>query len=390
MSDIYRGRAPKEDYDKLLEMLNNVFFLDDDETPKRDFLTLLPKLYKKEYDPCYANFIAEVDGKIKGAVGLYPVECVAGGLKLSIQGIGNVAVARDSRREGYMIDCLKMALDAAMEEGADLSMLGGDRHRYGYFGFEPMGVSYGFRLRDRDLKHKAPKGEIKCEVHPLTPEDREIFVKINEVFASMPFSPVRPLDSFYDIMCSWNCTPYYVTENGELIGWFTVGRDGSGVGEFKPVKADDWYKLLAKVMEITGGDSFRVSAPAFDTELVSVLEQVSGGVDVNHAEHFNVFNFERVIQAFLNVKASMEELAQGSIVMLIHGVKKDERLKITVSENKPVVEAVGDDVPADIELEHREAQRLIGSLVSVKRASLPAAPRSWFPLPMYFYGTDGV
>ena len=95
--ELYKGRAKKEDTKKLMEMLDDVFFRDDEDN--RDFLSLLPKLYKEKYNPSYNKYIISEDGEIKAAVGLYPAKAFAAGRELKVGGIGNVAVTeiRDAR-----------------------------------------------------------------------------------------------------------------------------------------------------------------------------------------------------------------------------------------------------------------------------------------------------
>ena len=100
--EIYKGRGTKEDEKELLEVIDDVFFSEDDEATKRNFLELLPSLYKEQYEPGYNNVIIKEDGVIKAAIGCYPREVTAAGRSLKVMGIGNVAVAKDSRRKGYM------------------------------------------------------------------------------------------------------------------------------------------------------------------------------------------------------------------------------------------------------------------------------------------------
>ena len=98
---LYKGRCKKEDTKQLLDMLDDVFFAEDGGEPEIRFIELLPKLYKDEYEPAYNNVIVSEDGVIKAAVGCYPMEVRAAGRQLKVLGIGNVAVAKDSRRKGY-------------------------------------------------------------------------------------------------------------------------------------------------------------------------------------------------------------------------------------------------------------------------------------------------
>ena len=102
MEKIYKGKGNSKDYEHSLEFLNEVFFSDDDPEDKRDFVTLLPKLYKEGCYHCENNLIVSVDGKWKGAVGLYCNDMNVNGHEIKCAGIGNVAVALDARGKGYM------------------------------------------------------------------------------------------------------------------------------------------------------------------------------------------------------------------------------------------------------------------------------------------------
>ena len=174
--EIYKGRTPIEEYDQLMAMLNHVFFLDDEE-PKRDFLSLLPKLYTNKEEACYNNICVMEDGVIKGAVGLYPLEVDAAGQKLKIGGIGNVAVARDARGSGHMVTCMNLCLEEMIKDGTDFSLLGGQRQRYGYFGYEPAGVGFNFDINEGNIYRNLGKDY----AHPFTSrpmtEDEPLFVE---------------------------------------------------------------------------------------------------------------------------------------------------------------------------------------------------------------------
>ena len=82
------------------------------------------------------------------------------------------------------------------------------------------------------------------------------------------------------------------------------------------------------------------------------------------------------------------KLVEGSIVLLIHGYKKDERIEITVSGTD--VKVTETDKPADVEVEHLEAIRLVSSLYSESRLALPAFAQSWFPVYFSTAGQDNV
>ncbi|MBR5220360.1 MAG: GNAT family N-acetyltransferase, partial [Clostridia bacterium] len=89
MSEMYFGRGNASMRDDYLDFINLVFGFNGNE---RDFMKILPNLYKEEYDPCYNNFIALEDGKFRAAIGVYPRSFSVMGETLVSHGIGNVAV----------------------------------------------------------------------------------------------------------------------------------------------------------------------------------------------------------------------------------------------------------------------------------------------------------
>ena len=69
MSEMYFGRGNASMRDDYLDFINLVFGFNG---VSPDFLKMYPNLYKAEYDPCYNNFVATEDGKLRAAIGVYP------------------------------------------------------------------------------------------------------------------------------------------------------------------------------------------------------------------------------------------------------------------------------------------------------------------------------
>lgn len=386
--NIYKGKVSPEEREQLLAMLDDVFFIDDEPETRRNFLELLPKLYKEEYDPCGNNFTVSEDGEIKAAVGLYYDDAVAAGRKLKAAGIGNVAVTRDCRGKGYMIDCLNRAIDDIKNSGADYSVLGGHRQRYGYFGYEPAGLSYNFTIDKRNIGHLIGKDAApKYSVRKVEKNDTDILGKINALYEKLPFRFIREADRQYDILCSWRAAPYAVFDGDEFKGYFVAQKFG-GIQEIRPVDIDDMYELLMLAMQVTGKDSISFSVAAYDVELCEFMSQVFGGLSTYHSEMISIMNYRNFTEAFLAVKAGRMPLCNGSVVMLIHGDKGDEKFELSVCDGK--VSAEYTDKQPDIELEHREAIRLIAAQYSARRAELPAFAQAWFPVDFHCYAQDNV
>lgn len=384
----YTGRTPKEEYKQLMTMLDNVFFLNDSENPPRRFLTLLPKLYKEKYDPCYNNFCVMEDGVIKAAVGLYPLMAQAAGHSLKVGGIGNVAVARDARRHGYMITAMNMCLEQMKSDGTDFSVLGGQRQRYGFFGYEPAGVGYAFRLDAGNIIRQISEDyEHPYTVREITPDDTGVLQEIMQHFASFPLCYLHDGEDAYDVLSSWHAKPFAAFKDGVLKGHFSVNRSGE-LHEFYPFNAEDAFSMAIAAVQTLGKESIEFNVPLYNTELAEVCAAKMGGMNCEHVEMINILCYENFIRAFLCVKAAYETLCDGKTVMLIHGYKCDEQLLIEVKDNTVKVEPTTES--PEIEIGHREAIRMIASLCSIDRFKLPANVRSWFPLPFYISSHDGV
>lgn len=386
--DIYKGRGSKEDEKELIEMLDDVFFSDDDEETKRCFVELLPKLYKDKYNPGYNNVILKEDGVIKAAIGCYPLDVTAAQRKLRCMGIGNVAVAKDSRRKGYMVELMNLALDIMKEEDYDYSLLGGQRQRYGYFGYEPIGSVYRFTINKGNIAHiKGKDYKTSFTAKEVTESDVEIIDKMVELYKSQPYYMDRNRENCIDVLKSWRSVPYAAYENGEFKGYFSVEKFG-GLQEIKVVNAEDTIDIILCAMDIIGTDSVSFGVPAFEQDLCDCMIKYGCGASICNADMINIFNFRKFIEAFLAVKAQRTNLCTGTLVVCVHGIKGDENFAVTVV-GKDVVVIEVDAIP-DIELDHHRAIDLIGGIYSKERNSLPAYAQSWFPLDFYAYGADNV
>lgn len=388
MGSLYKGVCKREDSEKLLNMLDDVFFRDDEPERKRSFLKLLPKLYKEKYDPASRNFIVSENGEIKAAVGLYPMTAAVAGKTLKIGGVGNVGVSRDSRGKGYMIDCMNMALEKMKEDNYDYSILGGQRQRYGYFGYEPGGVALSFSINRNNVYHILGRdAETSFTAREITENDVDVLGKIKAAHESLPFYVHRPLESRLDVLKSWRSKAYAAFEGEELKGYFCI-EDFGGVLELKAVKTEDTLSLAALAMNVMNSDSISLSVPVFDGETCEYASKICDGSSVCHVQKLNILNYGKFIEAFLAVKAARVSLCPGVLRLLIHGFKRDENLKITV-EGSSVSVSENTEAP-DLELDRLEAVRFIAGLYSKRRFSPPVFARDWFPVDFYSYNQDNV
>lgn len=383
--EITKGFGCKADEKKLIEALDDIFF---SEEPDNNFMDLLPKLYKDKYNCGERNIILKEDGVIKAAVGCFPLDAVAAGRKLRIMGIGNVAVAKDCRRKGYMIDLMNEALKNMIDEDYDYSVLGGQRQRYEYFGYVPAGNAMRFEINSGNISRlKNGNLETTFTAKEITESDTAEIAAINRLNEAQPFFVRRREEDMTDILRSWKCTPYAIYNNGEFRGHIVCGGNGH-LTEIRVIDTEDLLDVFLCAMKVRECDRISFTVPAYDSAICSYMAKVSCGMSVCHVEQVNILNYARVIEAFLTIRAQRMNLCSGTLNVLIHGYKKDENLAITVDgKNVTVTET---NAKPDFELDHLDAIAFFAGQCSGERANIPAFAQSWFPIDFFASQQDNV
>ena len=385
--EFYAGRGDESMYDELMTLLNRSFEFEDGE---KGFLGLLPKLYKPEHNPGYYNYVVRTpDGKLKAAVGAYDQDVYVAGVKLHSRGIGNVAVIHEARGEGYMKLLMDMAMKEMIADGVDFSALGGRRMRYRYFAFDSAAPIYKFRVEGHDLRHyfgdeHGGSSEF-CEItSPGAPELAEM-KKLYE--AELLSSDRGDIAKFYDTLKTWRQRVFAAREKGtgRFVG-YSVGHDN--ISELVLANDADLDEYIHGYMKSQGLGSIGVGVPYYKKNRAARITEFAADASLGNTERYAIINYKNVIAAFMKLAATEAELADGRITMLIHGFARDEKLEIAVSGGVPYVEETSKE--PDVELSHFDAINVLFSAVSPLREKLPAAPRSWLPLPLFMYHADAV
>ena len=383
MSDpiIYKGRCTPEMYDDLMDFMNYVFGFNGNDS---DFKKLLPKLYNPDCDPCYNNYVVTENGKLKAAIGAFDSVLNVNGETLTCRGIGNVAVHPYSRSKGYMKDCMKLALDGMIADGVDFSILGGIRQRYNHFGYETSGPAYRVDIGSRDISYVFDRKGIPftdLELRPASHEDTDLLDKMYAIHQTRPLRTVRSREKFLDICRSWRSNAYAILKNGEFRGYFVAGLQ-----ELTLVDENDFNDVIRNYVRKHGNVSMQFAA--WETDHMAKAAAIGSAPTMDYSDMYSIFNYKKVISAFLKFKASCTDLADGEISVKINGYAKEEKLLIYVENGVPYVEDQQGE--CDIELDHLEAATFFFGLYAPKWAMVPAAARGWFPLPLYVDSADHV
>lgn len=381
MENIIIRHARPEEYDALLSLLDKVFGFPSKRT--EGFLDLLPKLYKKEYTPTENNLVLEYNGELVGAVGMYERYISVGGEKLKAIGIGNVACREDMRGGGVMTKLMKAATSEIISRNADLSDLGGRRHRYGHFGYECAGRAYNFDIRADSVRHL---GEEKMPA-TLRCVDIDGYEKeAEELYKTKPIRFLREgkSGSFTDVIYSWCADVVAILKDTEFCGYAVI--DDGRVTELMLSDKADFGAAIRAVIEREEGD-ITITLHETDREYMSAVYEMFDGVKVRSNEQVSVIKHRRTAEVYLKYSASVTKLPDGELPLLIHGIAGDEEFTLSVKNGEV---SVSDGARDPIELSQNEAVALLYGLHSPHRMTLPKAVESWLPLPLYFPSPDNV
>jgi len=157
--------AVAADRTEMVRVLRTAF--SDGSGPTVDFLRLYPHLF---HESRIANhFVRVEEGRIIGVVGLYPYRVRMAGVEFAAAGVGQVATLPKYRGRGVMASLLRRACQETDARGCDFVWLGGDRLRYGRYGWATGGVKLRFGLKSRYLPEPPPERDVS----PFDP-DRDL------------------------------------------------------------------------------------------------------------------------------------------------------------------------------------------------------------------------
>lgn len=143
-----------EEFDELMAMLDRCFSYEHGGMAAR-----FPFVYDQALPEHHA--VVVVDGEIVSHVACVPQTLIVGTeTAIECHGIGGVATAKPHRGNGYMTALLTFWLDRMDDKDVPLAALGGDRTRYGHFGWEHVGQEVRYRITPRTAPESTPNGKV--------------------------------------------------------------------------------------------------------------------------------------------------------------------------------------------------------------------------------------
>ena len=375
-----------DDYEDAMDFMNMVFSAHG----PIDFTQLLPVLYQPDDELMGHNWAVREKGRIRAVVGSFPMQWQLGETTLEVAGIGGVSSHPRARGAGYMRQLMQHCVQRMRDENKHLSWLGGQRQRYGYYGYEKCGIAHTFSLSKSNLRHVYSGDKSALRFRAIASDDLTHIRGAKELHDAQPFHRVRPLDSFHALLCSWqHQAQIALAPDGRMIGYLVSNANGDSVAEIFAVEEGHPELEIARAWtEQQSGHSVRFHLAPWH-RLVPQLGRIAEGFNVDSTGNWQVFDWVATLDALLKTRATTAPLLEGKVVVAIEDYG---HIALEVSADQITCRA--SDEEADLHVDAFAAHRLFFGPLS-PAAAIDLSPKlavleQWCPLPLYWAKQDGV
>lgn len=378
------ARLTPADFEEAMDVLNFSFGF---EHP-HNFETLLPVLYHPGAEAMSWNWALREEGSIRAIVGVFPLTWKLGDATLRIAGVGGVSCHPRYRKRGFMGQLMRHCVEAMREEGYPLSWLGGQRQRYGYYGYEKCGINYQLSLAPINVRHVFGDGDLGIEFRPLERQDRTHLQGVIGLHDAQPIRGVRPRERFYNMLLSWYHKPHIaISPDSRMIGYVVANGNGDRITEILAVNEGEPELQIAAAWVQQHGEATFDLAPS--NRLLPKLAAVCGGMSVHSSGNWQIFDWAAALDALLKAQGTLIPLTDGAVVIEIADYGK-----VLLEVAGGSARCIRSDAAPALQTDAFTAMRLLfGPLPPATVLALPqaaAALEQWCPLPLFWGRQDGV
>ncbi|MDP6698193.1 MAG: GNAT family N-acetyltransferase [Candidatus Latescibacteria bacterium] len=378
------ARLTAADFEEAMDVLNFSFGFDH----PHNFEALLPVLYHPGAEAMSWNWALREEGSIRAIVGVFPLTWKLGDATLRIAGVGGVCCHPRYRKHGFMGQLMRHCVEAMREEGYPLSWLGGQRQRYGYYGYEKCGIKYQLSLAPNNVRHVFGDGDLGIEFRPLERQDRTHLQGVIGLHDAHPIRGVRPRERFYDMLLSWYHKPHIaISPDSRMIGYVVANGNGDRITEILAVNEGEPELQIAAAWVQQHGEATFDLGPS--NRLLPKLAAVCGGMSVHSSGNWQIFDWAAALDALLKAQGTLIPLTDGAVVIEIADYGK-----VLLEVAGGSARCIRSDAAPALQTDAFTAMRLLfGPLPPATVLALPqaaAALEQWCPLPLFWGRQDGV
>lgn len=384
-------RGTPDDYEDIIDFGNYVFHT--------DFAVLLPKLYKSHPERAAEHLLVTENRaggeRIRGMSGLFPIPVTVCGRKLKGAGVGTVSVHPYDRGKGYMKEAVGGCVRWAEAEGYDFVILSGRKQRYQHYGFEKCGSIYNFDLAP-SVSHQLRKFGVEGITPPVSPQGWEVLTSeagrayeqdCRALYEAQPVWAERA--DFWEVASSWSGTVRVLLHEGQFAGYAALSLAYGGYTVHELVLRDgvDPMGAVLAILDLAvekGARELTVSALPFQQPLLHTLTLIAEEGRLSSPYGVDVLHYAPVAEAFLQLKADMQPLPEGSYTFGVQRGDSTEKVRLSLYNGQAKAEVMPEDAPADIVLSHLQMTDFLFAVSGTMGVSgrQPALEKAWFPLPL--------
>jgi len=288
--EIRQARAA--DFDELCGVVNAAFDYGVGDRPSME--QAYPRLFRRSDESMERYNIACEDGRILSNIAVYPMTMVIRGARLSAGAIGMVGTLPEHRGRGLMSRLLLRSIERMDAEGMDISILGGDRQRYGRFGWENSGRRLALQMNARSVPEDAAHG---FEVRHARVEDAPALLAMHE---AEPLRLERTLESFGLSITREDYPTWVALADGGPAGYVVRSRNTIMETGGQP---DAIAAAIAHVLGETEGRALEVDLPVGADERSRTLIAMSSRWNIRQGWMIRIMDLASTLEKLAPVLA---------------------------------------------------------------------------------------
>lgn len=369
------------------EFREMMFFLEKSYGHSRGFFPrTAPHVWRKETIDYENRIIAKEEGKIVSHVGIFPLTMVVKDAEIKMGGIGGVATLPEFRGKGYMSKLMNFSIQKMRKDGYPLSILWGDRQRYGYFGYEVTGREIIFTLSRRSLKRSLRLPSVNIM---RLEEKEDLLEKIILIHNKEPIHIKRKREDYTLIFTKPGLITYLAEKEGDFAYLSFYGEQfSSALGECGG-NPEILFSLIYHLLERWERESLEIPFPYFPSNLFFHLLKVCSHWYFRPLGMVKILNLRETIRSyfpFLKKRTQGLEF-KGTLTLEI----EENKERITLNFNSGLTVKEDGEEGEKVSLPEREMVKfLFESPYMVKMNKSFPLIYLLFPLPLYVAPLDRI